>query len=343
MFKPSVPEEDIELAARAVWLSYVGGYNQAAIADRLGVSRIKVHRLISLAHELGLVKVHIEHQLAELAALEEQLINRYRLTSCIVVPALGTGDGATDTDLTALGMAGARFLRRQMAAGAGKVIGIGWGRTLAAVADQMRRASNDRQHRFVALIGSLTRQSAANPYDVIHRLVDGTGSQGYYLPVPYIADTLADKQVLTSQKSVQDILALAARCDVCLVGIGQCSEKAFLPSLGLITAAEFAELRAAGAVGDLIGKFFDHRGRLVDSEINQRSIGIGLDQLGACRAVAVAGGADKTAAIRAALASGVLAGLITDETVARALALPPDIDTDMPGRRVAQRRRAAAL
>ncbi len=313
---PFAPEE-VDLATRAVWLSYVGRYNQSQIAERLGVSRIKVHRLISSAHALGLVKVNIEHDLAELVALEERLVRRYSLQYCAVVPSLDArGESAGfGADLVALGMAGARFLRRQLQSSTPLTIGLGWGRTLAAVAQQTLRERFE-QHRFVALIGSLTRHSSANPYDVIHRMVDRTESEGFYLPIPYIADTLADKTVLLAQKSVQDILALARSADVCMVGIGHGGADSFLKSTGFITDAEFEELSAAGAVGDLIGKFFDRDGRLVDSEVNERSMGLELSQLADCNAVAIAGGEDKTEAIAAALRSGTLAGLITDERVA---------------------------
>lgn len=310
-------EEEINLAVRASWLSYVGGYSQGEIAKRLGISRIKAHRLISSAHELGLVRITIDHSLSDLAELEEALIGRYRLSCCSVVPAL---DGAPA--LNALGIAGARFLRRQLGETAALTVGVGWGRTLAAVADQNVYAHEPR-HRFVSLLGSLTRQSSANPYDVIHRLVDRTGSEGYYLPTPYIADTLADKRVFLAQKSVQHILALARRTELCLVGIGECAEGSFLKRSGLITDRELAELRAAGAVGDLIGKFFDADGAPVDGDVNRRSIGLELDELGRRFTVAIAGGADKLQAIGAALNSGLLAGLITDEDVARRLLRQP--------------------
>ena len=313
-------EEETNLAVRASWLSYVGGYSQGEIAKRLGLSRIKVHRLIAAAHDLGLVKISIEHSLTDLVALEEQLVKRFRLNTCTVVPVLETAgtQGMSPATLTALGIAGARFLRRRLADTASLTIGVGWGRTLAAVADQTLHEPQSR-HRFVALIGSLTRHSSANPYDVIHRLVDKTGSEGYFLPMPYIADTLADKNVFLAQKSVQDILSLARQAQLCLVGIGECSEDSFLHASGLITDEELAELQAAGAIGDLIGKFFDAKGYLVHSEVNQRSMGLEFAALGNCLSVAIAGGLEKVHAIRAALQSGVIAGLITDENVARQL------------------------
>lgn len=71
--KPNATTEEVDLATRAVWLSYIGGYNQSQIAERLGVSRIKVHRLISLAHRWGLVRVNIEHSLTDLPSEERRI------------------------------------------------------------------------------------------------------------------------------------------------------------------------------------------------------------------------------------------------------------------------------
>ena len=57
------------LATRAAWLSYIGGYRQEDIAERLGVSRVKVNRLIALAHRRGLVRVMVEGSDAHCVAL----------------------------------------------------------------------------------------------------------------------------------------------------------------------------------------------------------------------------------------------------------------------------------
>jgi hypothetical protein len=85
-------EAETDLAVRAAWLSYVGGYTQEQIAQRLGVSRVKVHRLSSLAQDLGFVKVSIEHELVSTVVLENRLIERYGLTNCILVPTMEGGD-----------------------------------------------------------------------------------------------------------------------------------------------------------------------------------------------------------------------------------------------------------
>ncbi len=137
--------------------------------------------------------------------------------------------------------------------------------------------------------------------------------------MPCIADTLVDKEVLLAQQSVQTVLVLAREADVCLIGIGQCSEEAFFRSADLITPAELLELQTAGVEGDMVGTFIDQAGKPVACDVNSRSLGVPLQVLHGRRVVAIAGGQEKDTAILAALRSGVLTGLITDEGVAQRL------------------------
>ena len=308
-------DEQVSLATRAAWLSYVRRLTQGEIADRLGVSRVKVHRLISLAEELGLVSVHIAGRPAECLKLEDGLIDRYGLGFCRVVPSIDE----EDQPFEALGAEGAAYLSRYLETDGDKVIGVSHGRTLAALVNRLPRVAAP-EAKFVSLLGSLTRKSSANPFDVVQRLADKTGGEGYFMPVPMAADSLGDKAVMLSQKSVQAVLALAHRATLCLVGIGELGPQAHMLQTGVLTREEYDDLRAKGAVGDLVGQFLDAEGRRVASEVNDRALSVGLADLKGRRVVAIAGGAIKADAITAALASGMVTDLIIDESAALAMA-----------------------
>jgi DNA-binding transcriptional regulator LsrR (DeoR family) len=312
-------EAETDLAVRAAWLSYVGGYTQEQIAQRLGVSRVKVHRLSSLAQDLGFVKVSIEHELVSTVVLENRLIERYGLTNCILVPSMEESDVGPGGTLAALGTAGAQFLSRYLDREPASTVGTGWGRTLSAAADALLRRPRPN-NRFVSVLGSLTRHAAANPYDVIHQLTSKTGADGFLMPVPFIADTIADHDVLMGQKSIQKIIDLADRADLYVIGIGGCrpEDSAFTP--GQITKPEMDALCAAGAVGDVLGRFFDLAGKVVDCEFNDRVLGLNPQRLRGRQVAAIAGGTGKLAAIKGALAMGIITTLITDEVTAEQLA-----------------------
>ena len=308
-----MPDAELDLATRAAWLSYVGGYTQEEISARLGVSRIKVTRLIAQATQAGLVHVFVDGPAVACIALEEEIKARWRLGFCTV--ALNVDEAPLP--LTALAAAGAHFLHRQLEGGTG-VIGVGHGRTLAAVVNAMPRVPRPGL-RFVSLIGSLTRRSAANPFDVIHRLTEITAAEGYFMPAPFFADSIEDKQVLMAQKSIRAVMALAHEAELHVVGIGAAAPTSHLVTAGMINEAEHERVLAAGAVGEILGCFVGPDGRPVDTEVNERGMAVPLSDLAGRRVIAVAGGRGKAAAIAAVLESRVITGLITDEATAREL------------------------
>jgi DNA-binding transcriptional regulator LsrR (DeoR family) len=302
-------------AARAAWLSYVGGLRQEDIAERLGVSRIKVNRLIAQAHREGLIRVFVDGRPDECVVLEDRLRGCYGLAFCTVAPTL---DDSEVLPLRTLAAAGARFLMHALESARLEIVGIGHGRTLAAVVENLPRLPRS-DVRFVSLLGSLTRHAAANPFDVIHQLAQASGCESYFMPVPFFADSVADKQVLMAQKSVRDVFALAREAQLHVVGIGQIGAKAHMYETGMVTPAEFAEVERAGAVGEVLGQFVDADGRPVDAPLNQRSIALRIDDLRGKEVVIIAGGQGKARAIDAVLATGVVTGLITDEATAQRL------------------------
>ncbi|WP_077035319.1 sugar-binding transcriptional regulator, partial [Pelomonas sp. KK5] len=281
-------DSEQSLAIRAAWLAYVGGQTQEQIADRLGVSRIKAQRLIASATQSGLVKFFVEGVPAECMALEDRLIKAYGLKRCVVVPA-AQPETDDDAELAPLAVAAARQLTRVLEANEVATIGVGHGRTLAAMVERLP-ATNRQQTRFVSLLGSLTRRSSANPFDVIAKLAERTGGECYFMPVPFLADSEADAQVLRAQRGVQHVLGLVRECQLCVVGIGDLGEQTHLLRTNSITRAEFNALRRAGAVGELAGCFVDAAGQPVRHEMNHRAVGATLEDLRGRDVMAVAGG-----------------------------------------------------
>ena len=116
---------------------------------------------------------------------------------------------------------------RVMQAGADTLIGLGHGRTISAMVDCLPRQQGQAT-AFVALLGGLTTSFSADPYDVIHRISDRTGVPGYFLPVPFFANSVADREVLLSQIGVSHVMKLARKTSLCIVGIGTATREGFL-------------------------------------------------------------------------------------------------------------------
>jgi DNA-binding transcriptional regulator LsrR (DeoR family) len=173
--------------------------------------------------------------------------------------------------------------------------------------------------RFVSLLGGLPRQMSATPFDVVHRLAEKTGADAYLLPVPFYANTAADRPVLLAQRGVAEALDHAAQATLHVVGIGEVTREAFLTISGVVATDELAALLRTGAAGEMLGRYFDAAGRLVRTNLHERVVALAPEAMRGREVVAVAGGVGKAAAIRAVLTSGLPNGLITDEPTARRL------------------------
>ena len=314
MKKPLVPDSEESLGLRAAWLHYVGGLTQAAVAKRLGLPSVKTHRLIARAVAEGAVKVTIDGDIVACVELESRLCARFGLNFCRVTPDLAE----EGLPLRALGLAGAEYLRNLLSNNPDITIGIGHGRTLSAAIHQLPHL--DASHaRFVSLLGCLTRNYALNPHDVMHRIAEKTGAQAYMMPVPFFANTVEDREVLLSQPGVSEVFSMAAGSTVKLVGIGTVEPAAQLVEAGLIAVQEINDISAAGAIGEMLGHFFDARGQRITNSLTARTLAVTLDARRRENIVALVGGQSKVAATKAVLASGLLSGLITDEQTARPL------------------------
>ncbi|EPE95099.1 sugar-binding transcriptional regulator [Rhizobium grahamii] len=307
-------DTDDTLAVRAAWLHYAGGLTQSDVAKRLGVPSVKAHRLIARAVADGVVKVTIDGDIVECVELENRLAERFGLRYCEVAPDLGE-DGLP---LRALGHAGATFLKREIERGDNKVIGLGHGRTLAAAVQYMPRVAA-RDVRFVSLLGGLTRNYGANPYDVMHRIAEKTGTHAFVMPVPFFANTSEDREVLRAQRGVKEVFELANKADLKLVGLGTVDAAAQLVLSGMIEPGEIEDIAAAGGVGEILGHFFDATGHVLETALTGRTLSASFPKKRTERLVALAGGQSKVEAIRAILNSHRLFGLITDERTARSL------------------------
>jgi len=307
-------DEEADLSVRAAWLHFGGGLTQSEVAARLGVPPVKAHRLIARAKSMGVVHVTIDGPIGACIALEQRLTNQYGLSFCQVAPDLEDDP----LPLRTLGLVGSRFLSRALLSGEHEVIGFGHGRTLAACVTMLPQMSAPGV-KLVSLLGGLSRRYATTPFDVIHRLAERTGAEAYVLPLPFYANTIEDRAVLLEQRGVQPIMAMGIGATLRLVGIGTMEADASILSTGMAEEEEFEEARRAGGVGEVLGHIFGAEGQVIESGLSARALSMPVEEIGRQTTIAIAGGKSKIAPLKAALASGLIRGLITDERTAKTL------------------------
>ena len=301
---------------QVAWLYHVGRLSQEEISRRLGISRFKVLRFLADARDQGLVRVSIAHETTGTLALADRLAVLFGLTEVRVAPMPGpVADEAAAR--RAVGILAAAFLARIGRDGAVN-IGVGWGRTMAAMAQALTGLRNP-DLCFVSLMGSMARTAETSPFDVCTRLAALTGGTAMFLPAPFLTDSEQDCRVVLRQRLVRETLQVARAAPWSIISLGDCSPSALLSTSGILTASESAELVSLGAVADTTGKFFMPDGRLADTDLNRRAPSIGLDDLMAADVTLLAAGASKAVATLALMRSGIVNRLIIDEGAARAL------------------------
>ncbi len=302
---------------QAAWLYHVGQMNQEQVSQHLGISRFRVLRMLADAHELGLVRISIEHKTTQTLKLADDLRAKFGLKEVQVAPDTGGNDAAARQSV---GILAAGFLSRIGKTDSKKpiTIGVGWGRTVAAMADALTGLRNP-DLCFVSLMGSMTRTSATSPSDVCARLAQLTQGSAMFMPAPFLADSAADAQLILSQRLVRETMVAARAASHAIISVGECTPGSLLQTSGILTEAEVAELNNAGAVADTTGKFFRDNGSLAETDLNQRAPSIDLDDLKRCDVMMIAAGAGKTRALNAVLLAGFVDRLIVDVHLAAAL------------------------
>jgi DNA-binding transcriptional regulator LsrR (DeoR family) len=180
----------------------------------------------------------------------------------------------------------------------------------------------------VQCLGGLGQPDAdIHGIELTQRLAHVLDARPRLLPAPGIVKSKLVRDALLTEVQISDTLALAARADVALLGIGVTAAPDSVVRMAktILTESQIQELEARGAVGDISLRFFDAQGRCVKHPINDRVVGLDLDQIRRIpRVIGVAGGPHKVDAIRGALRGKLINVLVTDEDTATHLLATPE-------------------
>jgi DNA-binding transcriptional regulator LsrR (DeoR family) len=299
---------------RAAWLYYVEDLTQKEIAERLHLSRVKVTRLLKKARATGVVEFRITKPTAHLE-LEKRLCRDFGLDDAFVVPTEESGAGLRRS----LGRAGATFLQDLMRPGVR--IGLGMGRTLAQIPPFLELERSSDGCTFQEMVGGAGRTDLGfDTYNVSYTLARICGGRTEHIFAPVVTESAEMRDMLMQDPQIAAALEEAAQSDIALIGIGDVSDDMLLLQLGDCADKQIEVLRESGAVGDILGHFFDLYGQPVSCAVDDRLVALPLEELRDIPlTVAIAGGLMKTEAILGALRTGCVDVLITDSATATAV------------------------
>ena len=309
LLDPTNPEELMTVAA---WLYYHDGLTQEQVARELGISRVRVTRLLQRARREGIVQIRITRPLPLQYRLERALRRTFGLKDAIVVRTRHTRE---DT-LNALGQAGADYLQRIVFPGCR--LGLGWSTTVSRMAPYLTPPPALVPFTVHELAGSMVGQT--NPYSISWRVAEVFRVPLEPLPVPILVESAAAREAVLRETQVRRALEHARQCDIAFVGVGSTREENTLTRLGLLTPDQMRLLRERGAVGDILMRYFDGEGRHVPLPWDDRIIALEWeDILRIPHRIIMAAGKHKVPALLGALRGGLGHTLITDTETARAL------------------------
>ncbi|MGI6851552.1 sugar-binding transcriptional regulator [Mesorhizobium sp. 1B3] len=307
-------EQREHLMVRVAKLFYDLERTQSEIAAELGLTRWQVKRLLTEARELGVVRIEITPRTRRRTNLEVMLQQAYGLHDAIVVPNGVAADNALLIE--AVAQAAANYL-----VGINPkpdLLGVSWGRTMTAVARRLPANWSPGLH-VVLLNGAINlRSTASQTSAVAEEIAKSANGIATLLPVPAIVGKSTTRQALEEDPIVERVLDLAQQAEVVCFSMGPISNDSVLFGSGYLEESDLDRLKAAGAVGDILGRFVDARGQIVDAVLDDRTVGLRIEHLKSKRcSIGVVAGADKTRIALAALRGRYVSVLITDETIAR--------------------------
>jgi DNA-binding transcriptional regulator LsrR (DeoR family) len=308
---PGGPAE-LVLTASVARRYYVDGKSKVEIADEFRVSRFKVARLISTARASGMVRIEIDYPGAIDVELSDRLQRRYGLMHAVVVDTPDDDDASIRRHL---GEATADLLAEIVTAE--DVLGLAWARSVSAMTSALTRLA---PVPVVQLTGALARPELDDTsVDLVRQAARASGGAAYFFHAPLVVPNAATARAMRKQPEIARAFARFGSVTKAVVGTGL-----WAPGQSTIYDAaderERQQMSKLGTCADISGVMIDANGKPIQAGLTERMIGISAAEMRAIpEVIAIGYGVAKAPAVRAALRSGFVSGLVTHSTLAAAL------------------------
>lgn len=295
---------------------YEKGLTQQAIANRYGISRIKVSRLLARAQKEQIVQIKIIKPEDPFTDLEHLLEEKYQLDEVIIIEK--QTENINDW-INRAGKVAADYLISIIQGN--ETIGLTWGRSLLSIVNNLP-VQNYPELKVVQMLGGLGEpQAEFHGADLTRRMAQSFGTRPRLIHSPGIVKNKEICEELKNDIQVRDTLKLAAESTIAVVGIGLFAENSQITrNLNVIPKDVYKMLQDNHVVGDISLRFFNHHGEFVNTTFDDRIVGLTIEEIkNIPRIIGIAGGEEKYETIKAVAKGKLVHALITDNITATKL------------------------
>jgi deoxyribonucleoside regulator len=315
--EPQLPQDRNQMLADVAEMYYLQGMTQAAIADRIGLTRSMVSRLLDEARRKEIIEFRIHRPLSFDVDLGDQVRDRFGLRAAHVVRLNYTDPAQV---LSQVGAGAAAVLRSLIHAD--MVVGLAWGTFIRATLDSFEVDSPLPNVRVVQLVGA--GDSRIRDYDghaLVSRMAQLTGGEAFFLNAPIMVEDASAAGSLLESKTIRETIELARSSDLALLGMGSTvPEYSTFYHSGYFSLEDLEKLQGDHAIGNVCGMHFTIDGQLTSLDFQSRLVTISAEDLLAIKLrLGVAGGPGKVEPILGALRGGFINVLVTDNYAATQL------------------------
>ncbi|WP_235599400.1 sugar-binding transcriptional regulator [Paenibacillus amylolyticus] len=291
---------------------YYESWTQEKIAEKLGVSRPVISKMLQRAREEGIIEIVIHDDDYETSKLEKKLEDLFKLKQVLVVP---TKDLNKELLSSAVGKAAAQFVQKLIKNG--DRVGVSWGNTLYHMVREFPLEKKENVKIIPLVGGTGNSRNEMHSNQIAYELSKKMGVTCETLYAPAVVETEELREQIIGMSNISAVLKEGEHINLALVGIGNPYSMSTMERSGYLNEQVLSELEALNTVADINSVFINREGTITDHPINHKVIGLGLEQLKKTKTVVgMAFGLHKIDCILAALRGGYINMLITDEATA---------------------------
>ncbi|MEQ8156020.1 MAG: sugar-binding transcriptional regulator [Clostridiaceae bacterium] len=302
------------LVIKACKLFYEDNMSQKDISLLLGISKPQVCRMLNFAKENNIVEFTINNPYSQEFQLEEKLIEKYSLKEAFV---FNFPYQNTDEAIEKLGECCAEQLDKYFTDNS--AIGVMSGRTIASISNFAHKLTREGLE-FIPLVGNMGSKGHKWHANVIaENFAHKAGGNYSLMNAPIVFQNKETCNLIKKEPSISQVLEKGKACNIALVGIGEINLSSTSYLCGAFSEDDITKLNAQNAVASVCTSYVSKDGKILDIELNLRSIGVSLNELVNSTTIAVSTGKEKIEATKAVLKSGYIDIFMTSQDIAEEL------------------------